>query len=203
MYQGCDRYMDCNRSDWLVIGAITAGLFGVGTPPVTSSYESISTVTLGSTQTTISFTSIPSTFKHLQVRGIARGTFAATNLNLCMQVNSDTSSSYTYHQLLGDGSSATAQGGSAQSFGFVGRIAQASATASAFGASVIDILDYADTNKNTTIRALGGYDANGNGYATLMSTAYLKTDAINSIQIFGNLGDLVQFSSFALYGIKG
>ncbi len=165
-------------------------------------YESIATTTLGSTQTTISFTSIPSTFKHLQVRGIARGTFAATNLNLCMQVNSDTGNFYTYHQLLGDGSSATADGGTAQAFGFVGRITQASATASAFGASVIDILDYTNTNKNTTIRALGGYDANGNGYATLMSTAYIKTDAITSIQIFGNLGDLVQYSSFALYGVK-
>lgn len=170
---------------------------------ITNSYESIQTVTLGSTQTTISFTSIPSTFKHLQVRGIARGTFASTNLNLCMQVNSDTSNSYTYHQLNGDGSSASASGGSAQSFGFVGRIAQANATASAFGASVIDILDYSDTNKYSTIRALGGYDANGNGMMTLMSSAYIKTDAISSIQIFGNLGDLVAYSSFALYGIRG
>ena len=186
-----------------MIGAIVAGTLSAPTAPVTSSYESISTVTLGSTQTTISFTSIPSTFKHLQVRGIARGTFAATNLNLCMQVNSDTSSSYTYHGLLGEGSAASAQGGSAQSFGFVGRIAQASATSNVFGSSVIDILDYTNTNKNTTIRALGGYDANGNGYATLWSSAYIKTDAITSIQIFGNLGDLVQYSSFALYGIKG
>jgi hypothetical protein len=120
-----------------------------------------------------------------------------------MQVNSDTSSSYTYHGLLGEGSAASAQGGSAQSFGFVGRIAQASATSNVFGSSVIDILDYTNTNKNTTIRALGGYDANGNGYATLWSSAYIKTDAITSIQIFGNLGDLVQYSSFALYGIKG
>ncbi len=186
-----------------MIGAITAGLYAGGVPPVTSSYESISTVTLGSTQTTISFTSIPSTYKHLQVRGIARGTFAATNLNLCIQFNSDTSNSYTYHQLLGDGSSASAQGGTAQSFGFAGRIAQANASSNVFGASVIDILDYADTNKYKTIRALGGYDSNGNGYSTLMSSAYIKTDAVSSIQIFGNLGDLVQYSSFALYGIKG
>ena len=187
-----------------MIGAITAGLYGTGVPPVTNSYESIATVTVGSGgSSTISFTSIPSTFKHLQVRGIARGTFAATNLNLCMQVNSDTSNSYTYHQLLGDGSSASAGGGTAQSFGFVGRIAQANASASVFGASVIDILDYANTSKNKTIRALGGYDSNGNGMATLMSSAYIKTDAITSIQIFGNLGDLVAGSSFALYGIKG
>lgn len=184
-----------------ILGIIASSISG--SKAVTSSYESISTVTLSATQTTISFTSIPSTFKHLQVRGIARGTFAATNLNLCMQVNADTGNFYTTHQLLGDGSSATAPGQTAQAFGFVGRIAQANATASAFGASVIDILDYTDTNKNTTIRALGGYDANGNGFSTLMSTAYIKTDAITSIQIFGNLGDLVQYSSFALYGIKG
>jgi len=170
---------------------------------VTNSYESIATTTLSSTQTTIAFTSIPATFKHLQVRGIARGTYSSTNLNLCIQFNSDTTNSYTYHQLLGDGSSATASGGVVQAFGFAGRIAQASATASAFGGSVIDVLDYANTNKYKTIRALGGYDANGNGYSTLMSSVYIKTDAVTSIQIFGNLGDLVQYSSFALYGIKG
>ena len=97
-----------------------AALVGATTAAV-GDYESIATTTLTSTQTTISFTSIPATFKHLQVRGIAPGTYASTSLNLCMQVNSDTTNSYTYHQLLGDGSSATASGGTVQAFGFVGR----------------------------------------------------------------------------------
>jgi len=48
-----------------VIGAITAGLYAGGVPPVTNSYESIATVTVGSGgASSASFSSIPSTFKH-------------------------------------------------------------------------------------------------------------------------------------------
>ena len=43
---------------------------------VPPSYESIQTTTLSSSQSTISFTSIPATFKHLQIRCIARCTSA-------------------------------------------------------------------------------------------------------------------------------
>jgi len=191
-----------------MIGNQIAGFFSVGTPPIPpTNYESISTVTLSGTQTYIDFTSIPSGYKHLQIRGIARGNYAATNLNLCIQVGNssiDTGNSYTYHMLIGDGSSAQAYGGSAQSFGFVGRIAQASATSNVFGASVIDILDYTSANKNKTIRTLGGYDSSGNGIMSLMSSVWLNSsDPISKIRLFSNLGDLTQYSSFQLYGITG
>ncbi len=57
-----------------MIGAITAGLYGTGVPPVTSSYESIATST--ATGSSITFSSIPSTYKHLQVRAL--GVFSGT-----------------------------------------------------------------------------------------------------------------------------
>jgi hypothetical protein len=165
-------------------------------------------VTLGSGGATyIDFSSIPSTYKHLQIRGIARGTFTATNLNLCIQVGSsgiDSGNSYTYHMLTGDGSSAAAYSGTAQSFGFAGRISQANANTYVFGGTVIDILDYKSANKNKTIRALGGYDSNGNGMMTMMSSVWLNsTDSITNIRLFSNLWDLTEYSTFALYGIKG
>jgi hypothetical protein len=70
-----------------------------------------------------------------------------------------------------------------------------------FGALVIDILDYTNTNKNTTIRSLGGYDANGSGYLQLESMLWNNTAAINQIVL--GTGGWAQYSSFALYGIKG
>ncbi len=62
---------------------------------------------------TISFTSIPQTYKHLQIRSIARDTYndgSSILLDLQMQFNGDTGSNYTKHILTGTGSSATASG---------------------------------------------------------------------------------------------
>ena len=69
-----------------------------------SDYESIATVTLSSSQSSISFTSIPSTYKHLQVRGILRGDRANTGEIVGVQYNGDTTSAnYVSHRLTGDG----------------------------------------------------------------------------------------------------
>jgi hypothetical protein len=173
-----------------------------------NSYESIATTTVGSGgSASITFSSIPSTYKHLQVRGIARVSASNSNANnVTATFNSDTTGlNYRTHVLDGDGASATA--GDVQisdfyaAFGFgVGN----TATASIFAGSVIDILDYANTSKNTTVRHLTGVDKNGSGIMRLGSSVWLNTAAITSITIAPrSAGNFVQHSSFALYGIKG
>jgi len=180
------------------------GIWASGaTPSKQNSYESIATTTVGAGGAAdVTFSSIPSTYTHLQIRFIARGDYAATNLNLAFQLNSDTSNAYTYHQLIGDGSTAAAYSGASQGLGFAGRITQASAGSNIFGAGVIDILDYKDTNKYKTVRSLGGWDNNGSGMMTLQSSLYMSASAVSTIKLYGNLGNLTQYSSFALYGIK-
>ena len=69
-----------------------------------------------------------------------------------------------------------------------------------FGTFIVDILDYANTNKYKTMRALDGFDANGSGYAVLWSGNWRSTSAVSTITITG--GTFAQYSSFALYGIK-
>ena len=60
-------------------GGLSASAYGLFSLQSTNSYESIQTVTVGSGgQSTISFTSIPSTYKHLQIRMLARATGAST-----------------------------------------------------------------------------------------------------------------------------
>jgi hypothetical protein len=78
-----------------------------------------------------------------------------------------------------------------------------STTSGIFGASVVDVLDYASTSKNKVIRALSGGDANGSGLIVLYSGSRNLTDAITSITIFPTgAGDFREHSSFALYGVK-
>ena len=69
---------------------------------------------------------------------------------------------------------------------------------------VLDVLDYADTNKFKTARALSGDDRNGNGYIALISTLWRSTSAINQLDIYSKDGqNLSTTTTLALYGIKG
>jgi hypothetical protein len=118
---------------------------------------------------------------------------------LYAQLNSDTGSNYARHFLNGDGSTAAAGANSSFSNFFVGTTGNAAST---FGANVIDILDYANTNKYTTSRSLSGMDANGSGYVQFFSGLWMNTAAVTTITITGD-SNFQEYSSFALYGIKG
>lgn len=169
-------------------------------------FLSIATVTVGAGgSSSISFTSIPSTYSHLQIRWIARANNAGGNSTLYAWFNNDTTVNiYPSHGIQGDGSSASAYARTGASFGNMAAysaLVGGTATASIFGVGVIDILDYANTNKNKTMRILSGNDKNGSGYVDFVSGAWLSTSAINRIDL-GFDGNAVQYSSFALYGIK-
>jgi hypothetical protein len=78
--------------------------------------------------------------------------------------------------------------------------------ASIFAATVLDILDYTDTNKNKTLRSLGGSDSNGSaggGTILLLSSLYTSSSTVTSITLTAVTSNFTQYSSFALYGIKG
>ncbi len=84
-----------------------------------------------------------------------------------------------------------------------GRVAAANATANIFGAGIIDILDYKNTNKSTTTRSLTGIDRNGSGNTRIDSGNWRNNNAITSIQLInGSSTNFVANSSFILYGIK-
>jgi len=170
----------------------------------TNSYESISTVTVGvGGSSSITFSSIPSTYKHLQIRGIARTTEAVAANILNYRLNGDTGTNYAAHLLYGDGSAAGAFANTSLSYIYGAGIPGSSANASIFDAVVIDILDYTNTNKNKVVRSLGGYDANGSGDIRMNSGVWLNTAAVNQITLTtGGANNFPQYSSFALYGIK-
>lgn len=164
----------------------------------------IATVTVGSGgQASVEFTSIPQYYEHLQIRAIAKRTTAGTGASYgLLRFNSDTTSAnYRSHEIYGAGASATAGDYS----GFGGVITQRFPNAgetSIFCASVLDILDYANTNKYKVTRNLAGYDANGSGQMHFTSGLWLNTNAVTSITMIPNADNWAQYSSFALYGIK-
>ena len=66
---------------------------------------------------------------------------------------------------------------------------------------IIDFLDYTDTNKNRVVRQITAGDRNGaGGEVNFASHLFVTTAAISAIKILATIN---QYSSFALYGIKG
>ncbi len=167
-------------------------------PRITNSYESIATVTLGSAQSTVTFSSIPSTYKHLQIRCISKNTSA--DYTIRAQFNGDTGSNYSQHGLTGNGSS-TSVYATAPDTNVPFGVSAGTAT-SVFNAAVIDILDASSTTKYKTTRALFGWDANGSGSVGLLSGSWRSTSAITSIVLSSFTGNFAQHSTYALYGIK-
>jgi hypothetical protein len=183
-----------------ILGIIDSGKSG---HLVTNNYSSISTVTVGSGgASSITFSSIPSTYTHLQIRAIMRDTNSGTSwLSEQLNFNGDTGNNYSYHALYGGGTSAAAGANTSLTTAYVLQAPQGGVTSNVFQGNVLDILDYANTNKYKTLRNLSGGDANGSGYIGLYSSVWLSTAAVTSITISATTL-FAQYSSFALYGIK-
>jgi len=185
-----------------VIGNILAGIYADAA--AIGDFESIATASVGAGGTaTITFSAIPSTFQHLQIRGIGRNSNSGGGAQiLYVNLNADTdANNYAKHNLNGNGSAAGSSGG-ANDRGYDGMV-NANFTANVFNGYVFDILDYTNTNKYKTVRALQGFDSNGDGRIYLTSNLWKNTAAVSSITITAFSGNLVQYSHFAVYGIKG
>jgi hypothetical protein len=150
----------------------------------------------------VSFTNISPIYQHLQLRMYCQFNDVSAGLGgASLRFNSDASTNYTRHELGGEGTAAfvvgqatgTATGATVGRFYFT-------PSSSIFSPAIVDILDYADTNKYTTVRSLGGTDVNGSGGELRFSSSlWINTAAISSITI---PGDFKQYSHIALYGIK-
>ena len=167
-------------------------------------FDSLATVTVPSGGlASIEFAAIPNTYKHLQVRGIGRDTQASGAHSLRLQLNGDTGSNYTYHAVTGDGSTASAGALTAQPTQYPGFLIGTSGATGVFSASIIDILDYANTSKNKVTRTLSGVDNNGSGSIGLFSGMWLNVAAITSITLLPAAStNFAQHSQFTLFGVK-
>jgi len=177
---------------------IPFGVFsaGVSAGP-TNSFELISTTILGSTSSIISFTSIPSTYKHLQIRFAQVASAGNAGSAMSLTFNSVGGTSYAYHWLVGSGSSVSsgASPASQSIMKVFGEIVGTDTTKPTVG--IIDIFDYANTTTNKTVRAFAGI---ATGEVSLHSGVFMNTSAISSL----TLGSPSAIGSrFSLYGIKG
>jgi len=182
---------------------IPIGFLGAG--GAAGSYELISTAYGTGSSSTITFSSIPSTYKHLEIRGVMSDTDVTNKWlsDVSVRFNSDTASNYSYHFLEGNGTSATSSGGTTSTAMTLRNITTGQFTSGIYGSVVISVLDYANTTTNKTLRYLGGCYANAEKAVHFGSGNWRSTSAVSSITISGGITNWTTASRFSLYGIKG
>ncbi len=190
----------------ILTGVIASGISGNLTPPWSpeGAYDSLATVILSTATSSITFSGIPTGYKHLQVRAIARSTDASGNVQGDFYVNGiNTGSNYAFHHLETSGSGTVGSTGYPDSVtSYWQRLPGAGSTANVFGVYIFDFLDYSNTNKFKTFRQLGGFDANGSGQIFMVSNLFKSTAPITSMTFYSNTGNLAANTHFALYGVK-
>ena len=188
------------------ITSAKSGATGISLALDNNFMEPIATTIVGSGGVnSVVFNDIPQTYKHLQIRILSRDARSGVSVNsVFTNLNSDFGTNYSQHGLYGSGSAAFATGSASQNYGVLHQEASGSAAANVFGAGIIDILDYANKNKYTTMRGLTGYDDNSTGRVALWSSVWLDMSAVTSITFSNSTGaNFLQYSRFSLYGIKG
>jgi hypothetical protein len=179
-------------------GAYSAASNSV-TPEVPGAYESIASFVGTGSAGNITFSSIPGTYRHLQLRVSAMTTSAGFSPDI--RFNGDSGTNYAWHNVRCDGSTASANG--VASAAQIGGTWANGTTTSNPSVLIFDIHNYAVTTQFKTIRNMNGQETNSNGMITVGSGLWQSTAAITSILI--NIGGaaFTTTSTFALYGIKG
>lgn len=164
------------------------------------SYNSLATITVGSTAlSSVTFAGIPAGYKHLQIRALF--VMSGTVSSGFIAFNGDNASgNYSYHGINGDSTGVGATALISQNQGKYTGLAGTSPAGN--NIMVMDILDYANTNKHKTARAFYCWDANGTGYVEFNSNRWGSTLAISSIALTTSGNSFAQYSHIALYGVK-
>jgi hypothetical protein len=104
--------------------------------------------------------------------------------------------------LRGDGSTVTSSSSLSNPAVIITNLVARDGETSIFGSGIIDLLDYTNTSKFTTLRILSGVNTSTNKNVNLSSGLYQSTNAITAVRLFP-AADAKTGSRFSLYGIKG
>jgi hypothetical protein len=183
-----------------VLAVAGAGAAGGG-----GSFDLLETTLISTNTASVTFSNLNTyaDYKHLQVRYTARND-TTTSGAITMRMNGVSTSSYSFHYLYGTGTSVLSFGTSNQTGLRSGLIIPSDGRTSNYGPSIIDILDFSNTSKNTTIKAFYGIQdgLGASNEIALASGAFLNTAAITSLNFTPPAGNFVSGSRFSLYGIR-
>jgi hypothetical protein len=156
-------------------------------------YEPIATTTLSSAASSITFSSIPSTYTDLKVILVGN---SSVDVTAQIQFNSDTATNYSRTRLYGNGTSALSAASTNQTAGSVSAIYAAQK-----GVIQIDVFSYAGSTYKTYLSS-GANDQNGSGIVENIVGLWRSTSAINTVTLKVSSGDFATGTIATIYGIK-
>jgi hypothetical protein len=192
-----------------ILGVIASGISG---NLITGAFDSIATVTTTAGQTAVNFLSIPATYKHLQVRGIARANESnpGDGSGIYMRLNGNNAANYWYQRIYCVRGTANNNGAADYqantTYPDCGIITSASQPASIYGGLIIDIPDYANVNIKHSGSVQSGFattSSSTNQYTHTGAFAWNSASAIYEINMIVGTGSFAAGSVISLYGIKG
>lgn len=167
----------------------------------TATYTPLATITLTGTDSTISFTSIPSTYKHLVLQMSVRSSIN-NPAEPMLRFNNDAGANYASVGIYGTGSAVSGFNLLSQSHIKCVQIAKSGAVANSFTPIRVEIINYTETTlyKNVVIR---NSETNSDGIVGAFSGRWAGTSAINRIDVVASDSAFTVGSVFSLYGIVG
>jgi hypothetical protein len=165
---------------------------------MTITYEAIASQTLGSAVSSVTFSSIPSTYTDLVLVSQLTGSAANNQINIQVGNGSiDTGSNYSYTQMYGTGSAAASAGSTSQTSILLG---YTDTTTTSIDSNLIaSIQNYSNTTTNKTILSRGNSPARA---VAAIVGLWRSTSAINIITVSTGSSTFAVGSTFSLYGIK-
>jgi hypothetical protein len=156
----------------------------------TATYKALANVTLASAGSTVTFSSIPSTYRDLILVVVTSGTAITSSGLPRMRFNADSGSNYQEVWMQGVATSFQSGTGTGTYIAF---------SSNAFLHSIIQIMDYAVTDKNKVV--LTKWTENNTGLVQMRASRWASTSAITTITCDTSAGNYPIGSTFSLYGV--
>lgn len=163
-----------------------------------NTYTLIDKTTLGSSQATVSFSSIPSTYTDLLAVASVRSSANQSGDSFRIYFNGS-ATNLSSKQLRGNGSGTASY---STTNGQIGYSTGATDTSNTFASAQIYVPNYASSNYKSFSSEVVQETNDTLAYATMDAGLWSSTSAINQITFDLGDGDFVSGSSFYLYGIK-
>ena len=159
----------------------------------TPTYTALSTITLGSAAASVTFGSIPATYRDLILVIESQSTSTS---DARLTINGSSSAIYNYVRMSGTGSSATSGSGTNQTIGVIS--SQPFSTASQAALLTLHFMDYSATDKHKTVLVRSNAASTG---VEAIAQRWASTSAITSILVFPSTGSWSTGGVFSLYGV--
>ena len=166
---------------------------------VASAVETIATITISSGTSTVTFSSIPQTYKHLEIHGWAIQASGAGIQDINIGFNGDTTSSMRNHWGWGFANNATIYSNSGTATGSVSIGYIPNDTGNNAGGLYISLMDYTSTTKRKLVRYLTGNSGGAQPVLNRGSAEIASTAAVSSISLSSSN---ITAGVLTLYGFK-